>query len=219
MTKQQLTSALSKYLPEEAVAPVLELILQHKVQLTVTPQRKSMNGTYRPPVDHKGHRISINGNLNVYAFLITLLHELAHLLVWDRYKNKVLPHGVEWKQLFKHLLEEYIRYGCFPEDVQQALRGYMDTMYASSCTDKTLMKTLAQYDVNRQTSSGKEEKTYFLEEVPEGAVFSLVEDRGRVFVKGEKLRKYFRCQELKSTRLYRVSPIAKVVLATRQNLN
>ena len=42
---------------------------------------------------YNNHRISVNGNLNKYSFLITLIHELAHLLTFTQYKNRVDPHG------------------------------------------------------------------------------------------------------------------------------
>ncbi|HAD34265.1 MAG TPA: hypothetical protein DCF44_07170 [Chitinophagaceae bacterium] len=44
--------------------------------------------------------MSVNGNLNSYHFLITLLHEIAHMLVWEQFRNRVKPHGLEWKHVF-----------------------------------------------------------------------------------------------------------------------
>jgi len=73
-------NALNAYLPDGAFAPVVALINQYKVHLTVTKARKSVLGDYRHAFQGANHKISVNGNLNKYEFLITLLHELAHLL-------------------------------------------------------------------------------------------------------------------------------------------
>ena len=92
--------ALKAYLPEGAFEPVLALIHQYKLHLTVTKARKSVLGDYRHPLMGANHKISVNGNLNQYEFLITLLHELGHLLCYEQYKNRVEAHGKEWKYLY-----------------------------------------------------------------------------------------------------------------------
>ncbi len=87
--------ALSNYLPEGAFDPVVSLINEYKVHLTVSKARKSVLGDYRHAALGANHKISVNGNLNQYEFLITLLHELAHLLCFEQYKNRVEAHGKE----------------------------------------------------------------------------------------------------------------------------
>ena len=81
--------ALNAYLPAGAFDPVVELINHYKVHLTVTRERKSVLGDYRHAVLNVNHKITVNGNLNKYEFLITLLHELAHLLCFEQYRNRV----------------------------------------------------------------------------------------------------------------------------------
>ena len=88
--KEHPMQALSGYLPEGSFEKVVQYLHHYKVHLTITRQRKSVLGDYR----HAGgwgrnHQISINGNLNKFEFLITLLHELAHLLTFELHKNKV----------------------------------------------------------------------------------------------------------------------------------
>ena len=39
----------------------------------------------------------MNNNLNKYSFLITITHEIAHMMIWEKHQNKVDPHGEEWK--------------------------------------------------------------------------------------------------------------------------
>ena len=59
------------------------------------------DGDFKPLKKSGWSQITINNNLNEYGFLITALHEFAHLLVYEKYKNKVHPQGSEWKKLFK----------------------------------------------------------------------------------------------------------------------
>ena len=66
----------------------------------ITKPRKSKLGDFRILINGRG-QISVNENLNRYAFLITITHELAHAFVWKRYKTRVMPHGKEWKSTFK----------------------------------------------------------------------------------------------------------------------
>jgi hypothetical protein len=96
--------ALAAFLPDGSFEKVVEYIHHFKVHLTISKQRKSVLGDYRHSGWGGNHRISVNGNLNKYEFLITLLHELAHLLTYEQYKNRVEPHGKEWKNHYSTLL-------------------------------------------------------------------------------------------------------------------
>src|SRR5689334_11996196 len=94
---------LQDFLPPDTYEPVLSFLEHYHVHLTVAQERKSILGDYRHKTPGSNHRISVNGNLNKFTFLITLLHELAHLLTFERYGNKVSAHGKEWKHVFGHL--------------------------------------------------------------------------------------------------------------------
>ena len=107
--KEAHISALQTYLPEGTYEPVLQYLQQFAVHLTVARERKSILGDYRHKGHGKNHRISVNGNLNPYAFLITLLHELAHLLTFEKYGHKVSAHGREWKAVFSQLLAQFLQ--------------------------------------------------------------------------------------------------------------
>ena len=109
--------ALRNYLPDGSFEPVVQLINQYKVHLTVTKARKSVLGDYRHPALGANHKITVNGNLNKYEFLITLLHELAHLLCFEQYKNRVEAHGQEWKNIYSSLLAQFIRLEIFHVDI------------------------------------------------------------------------------------------------------
>src|SRR3954449_12425656 len=108
MSKQQAPlEHLSQFIPPVAVPRVLEYLHQYKVHLTITRERKSILGDYRHATRDRNHRISVNGNLNKYSFLITLVHELAHLLTFQHYGNRVQSHGREWKNIYAFLLKDF----------------------------------------------------------------------------------------------------------------
>src|SRR4249920_3725551 len=98
MAKQQAPlDALKDFLPDGTYEKVSAFLYQYHIHLTITKERTTVLGDYRNAVDGKNHRISINGNLNKFAFLYTLIHEIAHLLVYDQYGHRVASHGREWK--------------------------------------------------------------------------------------------------------------------------
>src|SRR5205809_7460240 len=112
---------LNSFLPTGTYSAVEEYLRFYKIHLTVTQHRKSILGDYRHRTHFSNHRISVNGNLNKFSFLITLLHELAHLLTFEQFGNKVLSHGREWKMIYGKLLEQFIQNKIFPADIENEL--------------------------------------------------------------------------------------------------
>ena len=192
---------LRRWIPGDAAPLVLEYLNHYNVHLTITRERKSVLGDYRHATRTSNHRISVNGNLNYYSFLITLIHELAHLVTFMEWGNGVNSHGKEWKAIYRKMLEEFIRLSVFPTDILSALKKSLHNLPASSCADENLMRVLKKYD---EDSGG----LMLVEQIPEGACFSL-EDK-RIFRKGKKLRKRYQCTELATGKLYLFSPIYEV---------
>lgn len=192
---------LSNYIPEPAGPAVMEMLHHYKVHLTITRERKSVLGDYRHAHGQQHHRISVNGNLNPFAFLITLVHELAHLVTFMQYGHRVAAHGKEWKQVYKMLLADFLRPDIFPGDVLASLNASLHNLPASSCADEGLMRVLRRYDK-------KEPGMVLVEEIAEGSLFSL--EDGTVFSRGKKLRKRFQCTEIKTGKLYLFSPVYEV---------
>lgn len=199
--KEAPISQLQKFLPPNTYEPVLQYLQFYRVHLTVAKERKTILGDYRHRSGRHSHRISVNGNLNQYAFLITLLHELAHLLTFEKWANKVSAHGKEWKAVFGQLLAQFIEHDIFPDDIKKALLQSLHNPAASSCADETLLRTLKAYDE-------KNGALHFVESLPEGALFKTHD--GRIFKKGERLRKRFRCLEVATKRMYLFSPVYEV---------
>jgi SprT protein len=192
---------LKQFIPHSAVPRILEYLHQYKVHLTITRERKTVLGDYRHATGLRTHRISVNGNMNAYSFLITLVHELAHLVTFMQYGNRVQAHGKEWKALYAILLKDFLGKEVFPEVVEQALKRSMHNLPASSCADDDLMRVLKQFDKQQNG-------LVMVEELPEGKLFDIGE--GRVFRKGKKLRKRFQCTEIKTGKVYLFSPIYEV---------
>ena len=180
-------------------------IVEYKVHLTLTRERQSILGDYRHPDRKGGHRISVNGTLIKYAFLITLLHEIAHLITFIHFGNRVASHGKEWKGEFSKILKQFVGKGFLPADVEEAVRQSIQNPAASSCADDNLMRTLKRYDKRK-------ENHFFVEQIPLHQLFRTKD--GRIFKKGEKIRKRYRCEELATSRIYLFSPIYEVELAS-----
>lgn len=196
---------LQNYLPPGSYDPVLTYLQQHKVHLTITKERRSILGDYRHRTHFENHRISVNGNLNQYSFLITLLHELAHLLTFEQFGRNVQSHGREWKNIYAHLLDQFLKNKTFPDPIEKELLLSLRNPAASSCAEDGLIRVLRNFDK-------KEDHHRLVEEIPLNSLFKTYD--GRIFQKGEKLRKRFKCKEVKTGREYLFSPVYEVETVT-----
>ena len=194
--------ALKAYLPEGAFEPVLALIHQYKLHLTVTKARKSVLGDYRHPKMGANHKISVNGNLNQYEFLITLLHELGHLLCYEQYRNRVDAHGKEWKYLYGLLLADFIQRDIFPIDIKKSLKKTILNPAATANGETALLLVLRKYDVS------KKEGMAFLAHLPDGVIFET--EKGKRFQKIKKRRIRIECVELNTGHIYSFSGLSEV---------
>lgn len=194
--------ALAAFLPEGTFEPVVEYIHHYKVHLTVTKKRKSVLGDYRHAGHNSNHRISVNGNLNKYEFLITLLHELAHLLTFEQFGNRVESHGKEWKAHYSRLLVDFVRCKLFPADIEKALQKSILNPAATANGETELLLVLRKYDAK------KREGYHPVAEIPEGSLF--VTDNGKIFQKGARRRKRFECIEVRTGHKYSFSPLSEV---------
>ena len=194
--------ALSNYLPEGAFEPVVQLIHQYKVHLTVTRARKSVLGDYRHPFKGSNHKITVNGNLNKYEFLVTLLHELAHLLCFEQYRNRVEAHGKEWKQIYGSLLAAFMDLNLFPNDINKSLKKTLLNPAATANGETALLLVLRQYNTVNKTGSA------VLATLPDGTFFT-AEKQG-VFKKIKLRRKRIECLEVKTGNIYLFSALTEV---------
>ncbi len=196
-----MNETLSKYLPEHAVKPVFELIVSNEVHLKIVNERVTRHGDYRKAVNGK-HEITVNANLNKYKFLITLIHEISHLVAFEKFGRYIKPHGEEWKYTFQRLMIPYIRPEIFPSQLLPLLARHFKNPTASSDVDATLSLALKQFDQQNDNN--------YIFELPYGSQFRI--HNGKIFTKGALRTKRYECVEVSSGRMYLFNPNAEVEL-------
>jgi hypothetical protein len=200
-----LNETLAKYLPEHAVRPAFDLIVANQVHLKIVNERQTRHGDYRR--GHTGkHEITVNASLNKYRFLMTLIHEIAHLVAFEKFGRNIKPHGDEWKFTFQRLMVPFIRPEIFPGQLLPLLARHFKNPTASSDTDTTLSLALKQYD--------KENDKNYVFEIPYGSVFRI--KNGKIFKKLAVRTKRFECIEVSSGKTYLFNPNAEVELINIQ---
>lgn len=194
-----MTEILEKYIPQAAVAPVFELIKTNNIHLKIVNERVTRHGDYRN-LPNGQHQITVNANLNTYRFLITLIHEIAHLAAFTKYGRHIKPHGLEWKQTFQQLMLPFLRPEIFPMQLLPLLARHFKNPKASSDTDAKLALALKQFDPGN-------DKNYIFE-IPLGAHFRLY--NGKIFKRGAQRVKRFECLEMATGKIYLFNPNAEV---------
>lgn len=198
----KIKKVLCKYLPQETEDYVTSLFIDYAVHFKIVRPRKTKYGDFRILAHDKIPQITVNGDLNPYSFLVTTIHEFAHLKTWLEYKNRAKPHGEEWKKNFIYLMLPIIEKRILPKDVEQALLNSFTNMKASSCTDIQLNRTLKKYD---QYSINE----VHLEKLPKYANFTL---GIRIFKKGELRRTRYLCTDVTTGKQYLIHKLATVEL-------
>jgi hypothetical protein len=197
-----LSEVLLKYLPEHAVHHCFELIKTNHVHLKIVNERITRHGDYRR--DAQGfHLITVNASLNKYRFLITLIHEISHLVAFEKFGRNIKPHGEEWKHTFQRLMVPFIRPEIFPNQLLPLLAKHFRNPKASSDTDAKLAIALKQFDQ-------KETDKNYIFEIPMGSHFRI--HNGKIFKKTALRVKRYECMEISSGRMYLFQPNAEVEL-------
>lgn len=192
---------LEKYIPESAVDAVYELIKNNRVHFKIVNERVTRHGDYRKNPDGT-HQITVNATLNKYRFLITTIHEIAHLVAFQKYGRQIKPHGLEWKHTFKMLMLPFINPMVFPTEVLPFLANHFKNPSASSDTDALLAMQLKKFDAPTDK--------VFVDELPLGSLFMI--ENGRIFKKGNLRVKLFACTDIKNNKVYLFKPNMQVKL-------
>lgn len=202
MQKEDYRKVFERFVPTAAVSYCLDLWWDYRFEFKITKGRQTKLGDYRFHPVKKAHVVSVNNNLNPFAFLITYIHEVAHLVVYNEHKNRVSPHGGEWKSAFQQLMLPMLRDDVFPDDILRVLARHMKNPKASSYSDPRLIAVLSLYD--------KDQKGILLSEVKTNEQFIF---NKRHFTKLELRRTRVVCKEEKTGKRYLISQTAKVRLA------
>jgi len=190
---------LSSFLTHETIKKINSWEEKFNVKVIVSSPSKSRMGVFIPK-RNGFHIVRINNNLNRYSFLITLIHEFAHASIWDKYGRRVTPHGNEWKDQYRKMMLPFLNSGSFPEDILKVLSTHIISPKASTFSDLELVKVLKKYD---------DVISLTVSDLEMGESFSL--SNGKLFIKGAKLRKRFRCFEQQTNKVYLFHPFAEVI--------
>jgi len=201
MTIDEIKNALSRYVPDAALEQCVDWITEYKFFLRVTKSRNSKYGDYRPPKNGKGHIITINHDMNPYAFLITFTHEVAHLTTFLKTNSLKDPHGKLWKNEFKQLMTPLLTSSVFPEDLIDTVKKYIHNPAATSCSDVDMLRALKKYDKHNG-------EWLHLEDLDINTKFRI--KTGRVFFKKNLVRKNFLCIDAKTRNKYTLNPLIEV---------
>ncbi|MGA0557064.1 SprT-like domain-containing protein [Larkinella sp. VNQ87] len=173
-----------KYLPIHAVSYCYELWKKHPFTFLVARPRRTKLGDFRAEPG-KGFTITVNNDLNPHAFLITYLHEVAHLLVYQRYRRFGKPHGPIWQRTFREVMQPVLDEAVFPATILMPLTNYLQNPAASTGAHPGLTRALRQLD---EQPAGK----HLLIEMPEGQSFRFLQ---KEYIRGMKRRTRVVCTE------------------------
>lgn len=200
--KNKIRTQLSSFLPTGFEDMIVDLLFKNPVHFKIVQPRTTKLGDFRADFTGKKHQITVNGDLNPYSFLVTTIHEFAHLETFLKFGRNAAPHGEEWKNEYRKLLLPALDLKILPADVTDALVKSLVSTRASSCSDMQLSRVLKKYDAPK-------EGVEILENLPKNTTFAL---QGKVFVKGELRRKRYVCEESVSRRMYLVHALSEVKL-------
>ena len=198
MEKNKKINSFFDHFPPKVAEYCFQLWHDYPFDFIVSKSRDSKLGDYRYS-PQKGHQITVNRNLNSYAFLVTYLHEVAHLLTYLTYKNKVLPHGEEWKNSFRTIFEPILEEDLLPDELINVLKSYLVNPSATSTGHGPLVDVLKTYDASNSSIT--------LHALPENQIFLL---KNLALIKGKLRRTRYFCREANTGKLYLVAKNAQV---------
>ena len=198
--KQRIYNLLEKYVPENAVHYCLDLWVATPFNFRISRIRSTKLGDYRFDPNTTQHTISLNCNLNKYNFLITYIHEYAHLSNTKINGRKTEPHGIAWQNEFKRLMAPMLSPLIFPGPVLEVLKKHMRKPKASSQADPNLARVLKMYDADA-------ENLFFLDDADLGEVFIF---RGNKYKKIATRRTRVLCEHVSSGKKYLIPKIAQI---------
>ncbi|MGY6647214.1 SprT-like domain-containing protein [Wenyingzhuangia sp. IMCC45574] len=189
---------LTQYIPLAAKDKLEALLETYPFHLKITRGRKTKRGDFRPssPIPI----ITINNNLSKEQFLITLVHEIAHLHVYHQHKG-VKPHGKEWKYCFQQLMLPFLHPTIFKDEILKPLAKHLINPKATTDSDPKL--SLLLREKNTLIDSNKS----FIFDLEPDSIFQL---NNREFKILNKRRTRYLCLELKTKKKYLVSGNALV---------
>lgn len=191
---------LETHLPKDKAKKMLAYLDVHSCALRITRPRKTKRGDFRQNGPHLS--ISVNHDTNSFRFLFTFVHEIAHLKTFLQYKNKVQPHGSEWKINFRELFAFFGVDEEFEKEPQIYAVAQKELLNPKACSGVNI-------DVERAFSLYDEQVGVHLEEVPLGDLFIF---KSHKYQKLEDRRSRVLCLNLANNRKYTINKAVVVEL-------
>ena len=187
---------LEKYLPENTLPFLKTWFGEHYIHIKITKARNSKLGDYRKMPD-KSHQITINSTLQPQLFFFVLTHELAHLLAFENFGNRISPHGSEWKNTFRTMLLESI--SIYSEDLKPIILKFSKAPKANFMSSPDLVK---YFHIENY-----EDETSYIEDLETGDRFIY---RKQTYIIEGKRKKNYICLNLDNGKRYIFKPLARV---------
>jgi hypothetical protein len=193
MDSRRIESILEQHVPPGAVQYCKKLWEETPFALKLRNSRISKIGDFTCR-SGKTPQITVNRDLHPFVFLMTFVHEVAHLRVHNVFGFKAEAHGEQWKLSFQALMAPLLIPEIYPEPLLNGLKRHMASPRASSFSDSELTGLFRSQD-------DREKSAVLLSQLPEGSIFHL---NGRWFKKGKLRRTRVLCREVKTRRQYLV---------------
>jgi len=186
---------IHNHVPGPAVEYCIHLSQKFTFKFRLSSNRKTKAGDYKYLPGPENHHISVNKDLNKYAFLITYIHEIAHLVAYEKFGRKIDPHGAEWKSTFKKLILPTLTSRVYPDRLIKVLARHLKNPKASTQADPQLVKALQAFDII-------EDGVLSLDAINDGSVFEL---NGKTYQRMERRRTRFVCKQIPTDKKYLVA--------------
>ena len=187
---------LEKYLPENTLPFLKTWFGEHYIHIKITKARNSKLGDYRKMPD-KSHQITINSTLQPQLFFFVLTHELAHLLAFENFGNRISPHGSEWKNTFRTMLLESI--SIYSEDLKPIILKFSKEPKANFMSSPDFVK---YFHIENY-----EDETSYIEDLETEDRFIY---RKQTYIIEGKRKKNYICLNLDNGKRYIFKPLARV---------
>jgi hypothetical protein len=192
--------AIRQYFPPETFSTVEACFREYRFNLRISKPRKNKLGSFKPSAPGNNPVITVNADLGKYMFFLVFIHEIAHLIVHNKYARNVASHGKEWKSTYKSLMIPLLDNNILPAELNFHLRKYFKKTAATFVRETALLQVINSLDGKQQAET--------LNNVPLNTVFAL--SNGKRFVKLETRRTRCRCLCLDNKRYYDVACSAQI---------
>lgn len=190
---------LEKHLPDGAFPFLGKWFGEFYIHINISRERTSKLGDYQKQKDGS-HKISVNHNLAPELFFFVLTHELAHLIAFEKFGRKILPHGTEWKKVYREMLLESI--GVYSGELQPIILKFAKNPAANFSVNRDLVKFFGH-------GGGVGSPQKFIEELSAGDSFLY---KNTAYLLETKLKKNYLCTNLATQKKYIFKPAAVVTL-------